>query len=144
MSYRLGKEPGQHLHWGIRYANWVTLQGIDGHVVSVIAVHLTPETEITTGLQEVGVINLGILANQLAAAGPVLMAGDMNFHYGPLQYPRDLLASYGFTSTYDVTGTFSRPATTAARRSTTSSSRKPASSRSWVSTTRSSTPTTTP
>ena len=26
----------------------------------------------------------------------------MNFHYGPLQYPRDLLASYGFTSTYDI------------------------------------------
>ena len=105
MSYRLGKEPGQHLHWGIRYANWVTLQGVDGRVVSVIAVHLTPETEITMGLQEVGVTNLGILANQLAAAGPVLMAGDMNFHYGPLQYPRELLASYGFTSTYDVTGT---------------------------------------
>ena len=67
--------------------------------------HLTPETEITTGLQEVGVINLGILANQLAAAGPVLMAGDMNFHYRPIQYPRDLLTSYGFTPTYDVTGT---------------------------------------
>ena len=33
------------------------------------------------------------------------MAGDMNFHYGPAQYPRDLLASYGFTSTYDLTGT---------------------------------------
>jgi hypothetical protein len=33
------------------------------------------------------------------------MAGDMNFHYGPLQYPRELLAAYGFTSTYDVTGT---------------------------------------
>ena len=27
----------------------------------------------------------------------------MNFHYGPRQYPRALLASYGFTSTYDVT-----------------------------------------
>ena len=105
VSYRLGKQPGQHLHWGIRYANWVTLQGIDGRVVSVISVHLTPENEITEGLQEVGVTNLGILADQLAAAGPVLMAGDMNFHYGPLQYPRELLASYGFTSTYDVTGT---------------------------------------
>ena len=123
MSYRLGKEPGQHLHWGIRYANWVTLQGIDGHVISVIAVHLTPETEITMGLQEVGVTNLGILANQLAAAGPVLMAGDMNFHYnGPLQYPRELLASYGFT--LDLRHhryATSRPATTAGRRSTTSS-----------------------
>ena len=105
VSYKEGKLPGQKVQWGIRYANWVTLQGVDGHVISVISAHLAPENEITMGLQEVGVTNLGILANQLAAAGPVLMAGDMNFHYGPLQYPRELLASYGFTSTYDVTGT---------------------------------------
>ena len=104
VSYKLGKLPGQKVHWGIRYANWVTLQGIDGHVVSVISAHLTPENEITEGLQEVGVNNLGVLANELAAYGPVLMAGDMNFHYGPLQYPRALLASYGFTSTYDILG----------------------------------------
>jgi len=104
VSYKEGKLPGQKVEWGIRYANWVTLQGVDGHVISVISAHLAPETEITMGLQEVGVTNLGILANQLAAAGPVLLAGDMNFHYGPLQYPRELLASYGFTSTYDVTG----------------------------------------
>ena len=129
VSYKEGRLPGQKVHWGIRYANWVTLQGIDGHVVSVISAHLAPDTEITRGLQEVGVTNLGILANQLAAAGPVLMAGDMNFHYGPLQYPRDLLASYGFTSTYDLVGSSSRPATTAGGRSTTSSSRTPASSR---------------
>jgi hypothetical protein len=105
VSYKLGKMPGQKLHWGIRYANWVTLQGIDGHVVSVISAHLAPKTEVTEGLQEVGVNNLGALANELAAAGPVLLAGDMNFHYGPLQYPRALLASYGFTSTYDILGT---------------------------------------
>ncbi len=105
VSYKEGKLPGQKVEWGIRYANWVTLQGVDGHVISVISAHLAPESEITMGLQTVGVTNLGILANQLAASGPVLMAGDMNFHYGPLQYPRELLASYGFTSTYDVTGT---------------------------------------
>jgi endonuclease/exonuclease/phosphatase family metal-dependent hydrolase len=105
VSYKLGKLPGQKLHWGIRYANWVTLQGIDGHVISIISAHLAPETEVTDGLQEVGVNNLGALANELAGYGPVLMAGDMNFHYGPLQYPRALLSSYGFTSTYDVTGT---------------------------------------
>jgi endonuclease/exonuclease/phosphatase family metal-dependent hydrolase len=104
VSYKLGKLPGQHVDWGVRYANWVTLQGIDGHVVSVISAHLAPDTEITHGLQEVGINNIGVLANELAAYGPVLMAGDMNFHYGPLQYPRALLASYGFTSTYDVTG----------------------------------------
>ena len=72
----------------------------------MISAHLAPDTDITHGLQEVGITNLGILANQLAASGPVLMAGDMNFHYnGALQYPRELLTSYGFTPTYDVTGT---------------------------------------
>src|SRR5215207_7625188 len=88
VSDKGGKLPGQKVEWGIRYANWVTLQGIDGHVVSVISAHLAPENEITEGLQEVGINNLGVLANELAAYGPVLMAGDMNFHYGPLQYPR--------------------------------------------------------
>jgi hypothetical protein len=75
-------------------------------VISVISAHLAPDSEITHGLQEVGITNLGILANQLSQYGPVLMAGDMNFHYnGAIQYPRDLLTSYGFTPTYDVTGT---------------------------------------
>ena len=106
VSYKEGKLPGQKVEWGIRYANWVTLQGVDGHVISVISAHLAPDTEITHGLQAVGITNLGILANQLAASGPVLMAGDMNFHYnGAIQYPRELLTSYGFTPTYDVTGT---------------------------------------
>ncbi len=106
VSYKEGKLPGQKVEWGIRYANWVTLQGIDGHVISVISAHLAPDSEITHGLQEVGINNLGVLANQLSAYGPVLMAGDMNFHYnGAIQYPRDLLTSYGFTPTYDVTGT---------------------------------------
>ena len=99
-----GRLPGQNVDWGIRYANWVTLQGIDGHVISVISAHLPPVTSITEGLQEEGLHRIGALANTLAASGPVLMAGDMNFHYGPNQYPRDLLATYGFTSTYDVLG----------------------------------------
>src|SRR4051794_41089070 len=106
VSYKKGRLPGQKVDWGIRYANWVTLQGIDGHVVSVISAHLAPLTDITVGLQEVGINNLGVLANQLAASGPVLMAGDMNFQYnGAVQYPRALLTSYGFTPTYDVLGT---------------------------------------
>ncbi len=104
VTYKEGKLPGQKVQWGIRYANWVVLQGIDGHVVSVISAHLPPVTELTEGLQTVGLNNLGALANELAAYGPVLMAGDMNFHYGPAQYPRTLLASYGFTSTYDLLG----------------------------------------
>ena len=104
VCYKKGRLPWQKVHWGIRYANWVTLQGIDGHVISVISAHLPPENEITEGLQIEGLHRIGALANTLSAAGPVLMAGDMNFHYGPLQYPRELLASYGFTSTYDVLG----------------------------------------
>ena len=65
------------------------------------------------------------------------MAGDMNFHYGPLQYPRELLASYGFTSTYDVTGTHFP---TGDHRGATIDyvfMKPPASSPSWASTTRS-------
>jgi endonuclease/exonuclease/phosphatase family metal-dependent hydrolase len=105
VCYKKGRLPGQKVDWGIRYANWVTLQGIDGHVISVISAHLPPVTSITEGLQEKGLHRIGALANTLSAYGPVLMAGDMNFHYGPRQYPRELLASYGFTSTYDVLGT---------------------------------------
>ena len=106
VSYVRGKLPGQKVEWGIRYANWVTLQGIDGRVISVISAHLAPDSEITHGLQEVGINNIGVLANDLAQYGPVLMAGDMNFQYnGAVQYPRDLLTSYGFTPTYDLTGT---------------------------------------
>ena len=40
VSYKEGKLPGQKVEWGIRYANWVTLQGVDGHVISVISAHL--------------------------------------------------------------------------------------------------------
>lgn len=104
VCYKKGKYAWQSVHWGIRYANWVTLQGTDGQVISVISAHLPPENEFTIGLQEKGLKRIGELANTLAAQGPVLMAGDMNFHYGPRQYPRALLASYGFTSTYDVLG----------------------------------------
>ena len=42
VSYKKGQLPGQKVEWGIRYANWVTLQGIDGHVISVISAHLAP------------------------------------------------------------------------------------------------------
>jgi endonuclease/exonuclease/phosphatase family metal-dependent hydrolase len=104
VCYKKGKYAWQKVHWGIRYANWVTLQGTDGQVISVISAHLPPVNEFTVGLQEKGLHRIGALANTLSAQGPVLMAGDMNFHYGPRQYPRDLLASYGFTSTYDVLG----------------------------------------
>jgi endonuclease/exonuclease/phosphatase family metal-dependent hydrolase len=107
VSYKKAKLPWMKSYWGIRYANWVILQGLDGHIVSVISAHLAPDTEVTHGLQEVGINNLGVLANQLSAYGPVLMAGDMNFNYrGPAQYPAALLATYGFTPTYDVTGSW--------------------------------------
>jgi endonuclease/exonuclease/phosphatase (EEP) superfamily protein YafD len=104
VCYKKGRLPWQKVHWGIRYASWATLQGVDGRVISVISAHLPPKTSITEGLQTRGLKRIGALANTLSASGPVLMAGDMNFHYGPRQYPRELLASYGFTSTYDVLG----------------------------------------
>lgn len=106
VNNRPGRLPGQKVEWGIRYANWVTLQGADGQVISVISAHLPPITSLTEGLQAEGLANIDVLADQLATVGPVLMAGDMNFNYrGPAQYPAELLAGFDLTPTYDLLGT---------------------------------------
>ena len=107
ITNRWGKTKKQSVHWGVRYANWVTLQGVDGRVVSVIATHLAPKSEITAGLTPIGVNNLGNLVDSLRPAGPVLIGGDFNFHYAnPNEYPRDLLAARGLTPVYDVLGRY--------------------------------------
>jgi endonuclease/exonuclease/phosphatase (EEP) superfamily protein YafD len=105
ITNRWGKTKKQSVHWGVRYANWVTLQGIDGRVVSVIATHFPPKSEITEGLTPVAVNALGNLVDSLRASGPVLVGGDLNFHYAnPKEYPRDLLTARALTPIYDVLG----------------------------------------
>jgi endonuclease/exonuclease/phosphatase (EEP) superfamily protein YafD len=106
ISNRRGREPGQSVEWGIRFANWVTLQGVDGRVVSVVSTHLAPMNSITEGLTPISVRRLGALTTTLSAAGPVLVGGDFNVHYKEARYPRDLFEAFALTPTYDVVGRY--------------------------------------
>ena len=63
LSNRKGRLKGQHVDWGIRYANWVTLRSLDGRTISVISAHLAPVNSITAGLQPREVRHLGNLGN---------------------------------------------------------------------------------
>lgn len=105
LSNRHGRTKWQKYDWGIRYANWVTLESSAGQVVSVIAAHLAPKTKITDGLLEPSLRRLGALATQLNAQGPVMIGGDFNVNYKAVaEYPRDLIDSLGLVPTYDVLG----------------------------------------
>lgn len=101
-----GKLSTQTTELGIRYANWVTLKSADGcQTLSVVSYHVAPKTEPIGDLLIPSVDKLGGLANQLAADGPVLLAGDLNQHYRGRLYPRTQLTSYQMTPTWDMTGT---------------------------------------
>lgn len=104
ISHRRGREPGQSVEWGIRYASWATLQGVDGRVVSVVSTHLAAMNSITQGLTPISVRRLGALTTTLSASGPVLVGGDFNVHYKEARYPRDLFEDFALTPTYDVLG----------------------------------------
>lgn len=106
LNDRHGRLPGQKVEWGVRYANWVTLAGLDGERVSVISAHLAPKASNTEGLAEQAIRRLGRLAAQLRASGPVLVGGDFNFHYTSRDYQRALLTENGFTPSYDVLGSY--------------------------------------
>jgi endonuclease/exonuclease/phosphatase family metal-dependent hydrolase len=102
-----GREPGQSVEWGVRYANWVTAREYaTGRVVSAVSVHLTPRSKRTEKIIKPSVRRLGALVETLATSGPVLVGGDFNFHYtNRTEYPRDVLTEEKLTPTYDVTGT---------------------------------------
>lgn len=101
-----GKLSTQSTELGIRYANWVSLRSVDGcQTISVVSYHVAPKTEPIGDLLLPSVAKLGGLAAQLAADGPVLLAGDLNQHYRGRLYPRSLLTSYQMTPTWDMTGT---------------------------------------
>jgi hypothetical protein len=95
----------QHVSWGIRYANWVTLHDAYGRTLSVISTHLTPIISITEGLQAREVNHLGALVGTLSAAGPVLMGGDFNQGYQSTDYLRGLYEKYNLVPSYDALGT---------------------------------------
>lgn len=107
ISDTYGKEPGQHVDWGVRYANWVTVRSLDGcQTLSMVATHLAPENSYTKNLMAPSVARLGALTAMLSASGPVIVAGDFNRHYKSAKYPRNELTAAGLTPTYDIAGTW--------------------------------------
>jgi endonuclease/exonuclease/phosphatase family metal-dependent hydrolase len=104
VSDAVGRDPGKNVDLGVRYANWVTLQGVDGHMISVISAHLAPDGTYSRGLIPISLDRLNALAGQLGASGPVLIAGDFNVHYAGAEYPRDQLTAMGWTPSYDALG----------------------------------------
>lgn len=102
-----GKHDWQAREWGIRYANWATLTNAEGRIVSVISVHVAPDTTVfTTGILEPSLRSLGKLADVLDDRGPVMIGGDLNVNYWErVKYPRPLMAELALTPTYDVLGT---------------------------------------
>ena len=99
-----GKPPGKVVELGRRTANWVTLKGVDGRVVSIVSTHVAPPTRGMPDLLRRSVKNLNKLVDKLAASGPVLVGGDFNVHYTSGRYPRDLLTQGQLAPTYDLLG----------------------------------------
>ena len=107
ISNKQGYGKGQHVMWGVRYANWVTLRSVDGkQTVSVVAVHIAPKSPRTTKLLGPSIQRLGALVGQLSGSGPVLVGGDFNRHYKSSEYPRALLDAARLNAVYDLSGKF--------------------------------------
>jgi hypothetical protein len=104
ISDHRGKPPGRVVEIGRRDANWVTLRGVDGRVVSVVSVHTAPVDPHMPDLIRPSVTRLGALVDKLAPAGPVLVGGDFNVNYTSHRYPRDVLAAHSLVPTYDELG----------------------------------------
>jgi endonuclease/exonuclease/phosphatase (EEP) superfamily protein YafD len=98
--------PKRHTMLGLRYANWVTLQSVDGRVVSVVSAHVAPFVPKMPDLRRRTVAKIGELVSELKAAGPVFVGGDFNVHYTSSAYPRDVLTSDSMVPTYDALGSY--------------------------------------
>jgi endonuclease/exonuclease/phosphatase family metal-dependent hydrolase len=102
------KPPGKTTLLGLRYANWVTLESVDGRRLSLVAVHVAPRFRDERGnwidLLRPSVRRLSRLVEQLR--GPVLVGGDFNVHYRSGRYPRDLLTQARLRPTYDLLGDY--------------------------------------
>ncbi|MEU0313638.1 endonuclease/exonuclease/phosphatase family protein [Nocardioides sp. NPDC006273] len=104
ISNKRGKPARQRLHWGIRYANWVTLENrATGQNVSVVAVHFAPKSKHYGDLVRPSARALNTLVKALAGRGPVMVGGDLNVQYEGSRYPRDIFAAKHLVPTYDVT-----------------------------------------
>lgn len=104
VSNHRGKPPGRKIELGRRFANWVTLTGTDGRVLSVVSAHVAPVTRGMPDLLRPSVARIGSLVDVLSERGPVLVGGDFNVHYRSGRYPADLLAAAQLVPTYDTLG----------------------------------------
>jgi endonuclease/exonuclease/phosphatase (EEP) superfamily protein YafD len=104
------RPPGKKTRLGLRHANWVTLQSVDGRVLSVVSAHISPTFKDGSGklvdLLKPSVRRLNRLVEQLGSHGPVLVGGDFNVHYKSGRYPRQLFNSSGLQPTYDLMGNY--------------------------------------
>lgn len=104
ISNKRGKPADQRLHWGIRYANWVTLENrATGRNVSVVAVHFAPKSKYYGDLVRPSARALNVLVKALARRGPVMVGGDLNVQYEGSRYPSDIFAAQHLIPTYEVT-----------------------------------------
>ncbi|WP_406035445.1 endonuclease/exonuclease/phosphatase family protein [Nocardioides sp. NBC_00163] len=104
ISNKRGKPADQKLHWGIRFANWVTLENrATGRNVSVVAVHFAPKSKYYGDLVRPSARALNVLVKALARRGPVMVGGDLNVQYEGSRYPSDIFAAQHLTPSYDVT-----------------------------------------
>ncbi|MGA8848152.1 MAG: endonuclease/exonuclease/phosphatase family protein [Nocardioides sp.] len=101
-----GKPKGRVVEIGRRFANWATLQDVDGRTVSVVSVHIAPLDKNMPDLLRRSVERLTTLTDQLSIAGPVLVGGDFNVHYTSGRYPRDLFEPHGLVPTFDTLGNY--------------------------------------
>ena len=100
-----GVPPGKQVELGRRWANWVTLVGVDGRQVSVVSAHFAPETKGMPDLLQPSAQRLGLLVDRLATRGQVFVGGDLNVHYPGARYPRGVFGEHALVPTYDALGT---------------------------------------
>jgi endonuclease/exonuclease/phosphatase (EEP) superfamily protein YafD len=103
------RPPGKSTLLGLRYANWVSLESIDGRRLSVVSTHVAPRFRDRQGnwvdLLRPSVRRVGDLVQELNNFGPVLVGGDFNVPYRGPRYPQDLLNEARLRPTYDLLGT---------------------------------------
>lgn len=104
------RPPGKSTLLGLRYANWVSLESIDGRKLSLVSTHVAPRFRDAQGrwvdLLRPSVRRLNVLVQELGSRGPVLVGGDFNVNYRSGRYPRDLLNESRLRPTYDQLGTW--------------------------------------
>jgi endonuclease/exonuclease/phosphatase family metal-dependent hydrolase len=103
------RPPGKSTLLGLRYANWVSLESIDGRRLSIVSTHVAPRFRDRQGnwvdLLRPSVRRVGVLVQDLSSRGPVLVGGDFNVPYRGPRYPQDLLNEARLRPTYDLLGT---------------------------------------